>query len=329
MRILSIVLLIFFVSLYLYGTSNNITSNVILQENIEEPEVYFCPDEPCEEILIRYINDSNKSIHCALFDLDLEKVIKTLSEKSSKIEVKIVIDNENWDKRFSGKGIIQDTSSQLSHNKFCIFDEKIVWTGSFNPTNNGANKNNNNIIIIKSKNLADNYEDEFDELWNYNFGSGRKIKEPIIYLNNKKYENYFCPEDHCKQKVLESIDNAKESIYFMFFSFTDFDISNALVKKKQEGLEVYGVMEAQRINMQYNQYKFLKSNSVDVRKDSNPATMHHKVIIIDNRTTITGSYNPTKAADTKNDENLLIIHNKEITQKYLEEFKSIFLTSLK
>ncbi|TKJ17246.1 hypothetical protein CEE44_01800 [Candidatus Woesearchaeota archaeon B3_Woes] len=319
-------LIFLLIILIISGCVYDITGNVV-KEIVEKPLVFFCPYDPCEDLLIGYINNSDKSVHCALFDIDLENVLKTLSEKSKEIDIKVVIDNTNFDKKMSGRGIIKDTSSQLTHNKFCVFDNKILWTGSFNPTNNGAYKNNNNVIIIESRNLANNYELEFNELWNYNFGKGHKTVEPIVYLNNKKYENYFCPEDNCKQHVLDILEKATQSIYFMIFSFTDFDIVELLALKKRAGLDVKGVLESKRTNMQYNQYNNLVMNGIIVKKDTNPYTMHHKVFIIDNKTVITGSYNPTKSANTKNDENILIIHNREIAQKYLEEFDSLFITS--
>jgi len=52
--------------------------------------------------------------------------------------------------------------------------------------------------------------------------------------------------------------------------------------------------------------------------------MHHKVFIIDNRTVITGSMNPTGAGDRKNDENILVIHDEDIAEKYIEEFLRLF-----
>jgi len=51
--------------------------------------------------------------------------------------------------------------------------------------------------------------------------------------------------------------------------------------------------------------------------------MHNKVFIIDNKTTITGSYNPTSAGTNKNDENMLVIHDEKISDQFLEEFKRI------
>jgi len=317
---------IIILALIIIGCSN-INSNVVInlaKEDISDPLVYFCPKENCEELLVRYINNSEKSIHCALYDIDLEKALAVFSEKSKKLDVKIVVDNDNWNSEFTGKGIIKDTKSQLMHNKFCIFDNSIVLTGSFNPTENDAFKNNNNVIIIESKLLSNNYELEFNELWNYNFGKGQVNLEPILYFNGKKYENYFCPEDGCQKHVLDELENSQKSIYFMIFSFTDSYIADKLIEKNNLGLDVRGIVEAKRITMEYEQYNPLFENNVLVKKDKNNYTLHHKVFIIDNQTVITGSYNPTKAADEKNDENILIINDKDVVQKYLDEFDDLF-----
>ena len=63
---------------------------------------------------------------------------------------------------------------------------------------------------------------------------------------------------------------------------------------------------------------------LDVKKDRNKGNMHHKVFIIDSETVITGSYNPTESGNKRNDENLIIIHDKKIAEKYLEEFGKVY-----
>ncbi|MBE0411357.1 MAG: phospholipase, partial [Anaerolineales bacterium] len=50
----------------------------------------------------------------------------------------------------------------------------------------------------------------------------------------------------------------------------------------------------------------------------------YKVIIVDERVVITGSYNFSSSAGTLNDENSIIIHNDEIARLYLSEFKRVF-----
>ena len=310
--------------LLITGCINTASTIIDYKETTSPPLVYFCPQDNCESVLNKYINSSKQSIHCALYDLNLDSILKLLSEKSQKIDVKIVIDNNNEYINVKGNGIIKDDDNQLMHHKFCIFDNQIILTGSFNPTRNGANKNNNNVIIYNSILLSKNYENEFDELWNYNFGSGIKTGDTELDINNKIIENYFCPEDSCKEQIIETLNKAQKSIYFMTFSFTDYDIATLLIKKRNEGIKIKGIMEKKRINMKYNQYKYLKNNKIDVIPDTNPSTMHHKVFIIDDSIVITGSYNPTKAANEKNDENILIIHDKIVAEKYLKEFNSLY-----
>ncbi len=61
------------------------------------------------------------------------------------------------------------------------------------------------------------------------------------------------------------------------------------------------------------------SKDLDIVKDSNPKTMHHKVFVVDLEYVITGSMNPSKSGVSYNDENLLIIRNKNLAKRYKEE----------
>jgi len=285
--------------------------------------VYFCPKDNCGGQLEGLIRNSSQTVHCALFDLDLTNVIYALVNKSYSADVKIVMDNVNFDKQITGDSVRLDTNSQLSHNKFCIFDNKTIFTGSFNPTERGAYKNNNNMLVINSQYLVENYNDEFSELWQGDFGRGNRVKNPIIYLNNHKIENYFCPEDDCTWHVTNVLNDAEKSIYFMTFCFTSEDIANSIINKYGKGLDIKGVFEKTQ-KSKYSQFERMQGFGLNITWDHNSANMHHKVFIIDNSTIITGSFNPTGAGNNKNDENVLIIHDKDIAEGYLKEFKSIF-----
>jgi len=210
----------------------------------------------------------------------------------------------------------------LMHNKFCIIDGKKISSGSMNPTNNCAHKNNNNLLLIDSEILARNYEDEFQEMWNGIFKKGEPVKNPQVQLGEIKIKNYFCPEDHCAQQVEEELKKAQKEIYFMIFSFTHKNIGNVLLLKKSENLTLRGVMDASQIS-QYSVYDLFKYQGVDVLKDGNKYKLHHKVFIIDNQTVITGSFNPSAGGDEKNDENVLIIEDEAIAQRFLQEFEKV------
>ena len=302
---------------------NNIITSIVKEQN-GDIKVYFCPREDCEGNLINFIQSAESYIHCALFDLDLEPIINIFKEKNQLIDVKLVVDNDHFEELSNLTFVKKDTSSKFSHNKFCIIDGKKISTGSFNPTDRGAHYNNNNLIIIKSKFLAQNYEDEFQELWNLSFGKGRKVSHPIIELDGIKIENYFCPEDQCGEIIENTLAKADTSINFMTFSFTHNGIANVIALKMQEGIKVKGIFEKRGTGSQYSRYNFLEFQGAELRKDNNSYVMHHKVFIIDNETVITGSFNPSENADKENDENIVIINDKEVANRYLEEFEYIW-----
>jgi phosphatidylserine/phosphatidylglycerophosphate/cardiolipin synthase-like enzyme len=285
-------------------------------------EIFFCPADDCGKIFENEVKKSQKSVHCALYDLKLKNVISALSQKSRDLDVRLVMDDSNVKDQIKGKGIVTDKGSKLMHNKFCIFDDKKIFTGSFNPTPNGNEKNNNNLVVVESKFLAYNFNDEFEELWNHKFSEGDKVRYPVIYFNGIKIENYFCPEDDCAIRVIEQIEKAKGSVYFMAFSFTHEDIADEIILK--EGADVRGIFDKGQASNIYSQYGRLKSFGINVKKDSTKYKMHHKVFIIDNSTVITGSFNPTNNGNLKNDENILIIHDKGVAEKFLEEFDRLW-----
>jgi phosphatidylserine/phosphatidylglycerophosphate/cardiolipin synthase-like enzyme len=286
-----------------------------------EIKLYFCPQDNCEDALVNFIDSAKKSIHCALFDIGLESVQNVLDKKIKEIEVKIVTDNDYVHK--FNRSFVKVDSWGLQHNKFCIIDGKKISTGSMNPTNNGAHKNNNNLLLIESKVLANNYDDEFMEMWNGTFKKGDNVKTPYLKLDdNTSIANFFCPEDNCAYHVKEELKKAQKSIHFMIFSFTHDGIANIILLKHLDNLTIKGVMEARQVT-KYSKYEVLKYQGIDVIKDSNPNNLHHKVFIIDNETVITGSFNPSAGGNTRNDENILIIKNKEIAKKFIEEFDNV------
>ncbi len=292
----------------------------IVREDEKNLEIYFCPQDGCQEKLVELLSEAEKSIHCALFDLDLDDIKDEL--KRDEIEVKLVTDIKNED-ACKELNPITNPGNQLMHNKFCVMDGKKFFTGSFNPTERGNFYNNNNMLIIESEYLARNYEEEFKELYEETFSSGNEVEYPIVYLEDSKVENYFCPEDDCSGHVIDILANTKTEIYFMTFSFTDNDVGNMLIRNWDDEIEVKGIFESAGMS-EYSEYHRLKDAGIEVKLDKNKYNLHHKVFIVDNETVITGSYNPTVSGNKRNDENVLIIHDKDVADKFLEEFERVW-----
>ena len=305
-------------------------------------EVYFSEvydgqldeDNPhsLEKRLVAKLDAAETSIDAALQQLNSEPIANALIEAHQRnVTVRLVTENkyigETQIERLKAEDIpiVDDEGyTGLMHNKFVVIDERYVWTGSYNTTFNGAYKNNNNVIYLDSVKLADNFTQEFEEMFNDGaFGrrSEKNIPHPQVTLSDgTQIFTYFSPENDTISALLEGIQSAKRSIYFMAFSFTHDDLGKSIRERFEDKITVAGVLEARQIN-EHSEYQSMKKVGIPVLKDTNPAMMHHKVIIIDAETVITGSYNFSKSAATRNCENLLIIkNNQDITQAYLAEF---------
>jgi phosphatidylserine/phosphatidylglycerophosphate/cardiolipin synthase-like enzyme len=296
-------------------------SNIPIEQSSEPIKVFFCPSENCTQAIKKTIENAQDYAYCAFFDIDLEEIIQVLKDKSSSLDIRIMIDKDNNLGLIEGSSLHLDNSTAYMHNKFCVIDDSMITTGSFNPTFNDAYRNNNNLIIIESRILAKNYREEFLEIWNYK--KGQKTNTTIFILNSKNIENYFCPEDDCAEKIQDRIRQANKSIHFMLFSFAYKPIMNDIIIKRYEGLEIKGILEKSQSSNKATK-GFLQFHNIEVIYDKNPKMMHHKVIIIDNKTVITGSFNPSNNANTRNDENILIIEDKELARRYLEEFNHVW-----
>ena len=102
----------------------------------------------------------------------------------------------------------------------------------------------------------------------------------------------------------------------MTFSFTS-DKLGDLIIEKSKNVSVKGIFENFQANSEFSEYNKMKE--LNVKTDNNPKFLHHKVFIVDD-VVVLGSYNPSSSGNKKNDENILIIYDKKITNKFLEEF---------
>lgn len=305
------ILAIVIILILIYSPGNHLTGNAA-REPYSEINIYFCPVDMCMEQMLKEMGKASK-IKCAFYELNLPQVITVLKNKKAEV----VIEDSTFEEE---SGFYSGYSNALMHNKFCVLDDETVMTGSMNPTINDNYLNNNNLIILKSRTLAQNYLDEFSELKQNIYGKGGKIKKPIVFIGDIKIENYFCPEDNCKLHVINALKGANSSIYFMVFSFTDEDIGNLVWNKNYQGLDIKGIFDASQLS-DYSRYDDLKGVSI---VDKNKYKLHHKVFIIDNKTVITGSYNPSKNANQYNDENIMIIYDEATARKYILEFERLF-----
>jgi len=130
----------------------------------------------------------------------------------------------------------------------------------------------------------------------------------------------FSPEGHCSSYILDEIAAAHHSIRVQAYSFTSHDIADALIAASQRGVDVAVIVDKSQTSERYSVLSDLSDSHLSVYVDYCCAIAHNKVIIIDEHRLLTGSYNFTKAAESKNAENLLILDDAALTKSYLDNW---------
>ena len=291
-----------------------------------------CSSDICKEILTN-INNSKMSIDMAIYGYSstpaIEKAIKDAQNRG--VKIRLVYDvgakNQNiYPDTFKFVSLIASTkndgslkdSNATMHNKFYIFDNKIVITGSANLSHTDMSGfNSNNIIVINSTNIAKIYKTEFEQMFNGNFHSAK-----IPTVNNKanNIHIYFSPQDKTiSNAVLPIIENAKSYIYIPIFVITENRVVEALISAKQRGVDVRLISDALNASGKYSKIKVLRANGISVKIENYAGKMHSKTMIVDDKYSIMGSMNFSKSGEIKNDENTIVLENVEAA-KYLKRF---------
>lgn len=130
----------------------------------------------------------------------------------------------------------------------------------------------------------------------------------------------FSPQDNCAQEIISEIDKAKNYVYVAMYYFTSRPIAQALIRARDRGVDVKVCMDGEQPAYEYSKSRFLENERINLKLISGSGIMHNKFCVIDDRITITGSYNWTARADLENDENVLIINSKEIANIYKGQF---------
>ncbi|MAU09951.1 MAG: hypothetical protein CL607_09040 [Anaerolineaceae bacterium] len=281
------------------------------------------------------INNAQFTIDIAAFELNNEVITQAILNAHQRgVRVRIVTDDEHGledddstlvELELVDIPIVDDDRSALMHDKFVIIDGITVWLGSMNYTMNGVYRNNNNLLQLRSRRLVQSYQDEFDEMFTRRaFGPTSPVGNSGTFtVSGVPLAVYFASEDDVMDHILREVFKAQSQIRFMAFSFTRDDLGRALVARANSGVVVEGIFETTGSSTQYSEMKRLICANIPVMRDGNNGILHHKVIIIDDTTVITGSFNFSNNAVRNNDENLLIMRDPDLAALFIEEYNRL------
>lgn len=324
------------------------SSNLIINENgdikiyLTDSTSKFKPNRNCSTLIckdiLNNINKAQKTIDIAIYGYSRVNAIEEALNNAINrgVKVRLVYDLDS-----KGNNIYPDTHKILSiiknnkndgnskeaknimHNKFYIFDDEILITGSANLSHTDMSGfNSNSAILIKSPQIAKIYKKEFEQMYNGRFHSQK------ISNNNHKFsisginiDVYFSPQDKSiTNAILPLIKNAKEYIYIPTFVLTEKRVTEELIKAKLRGVDVKIILDALNASIRHSKHKELREGGILVKTENYAGKMHSKSIIIDDKYTIIGSMNFSNSGENRNDENIIILDDSNIAKYYKEFF---------
>ncbi len=299
-----------------------------------------CQTSECKAF-INLVNNAKEKIDIAIYGYDEVPAItqSLINAKSRGVKIRFVYDEAHnsantfyknneiikklADENKSDKNTVAAKSNILMHNKFIIFDNSIVFTGSMNFSKTGlSGYDENNVLIINSKEIANLYTEEFEQMLSGKFHKD-KNKHSLsnrFQLGKSELEIYFSPQDKSSHRIIQIINNARKYIYVPTFLITHEKISEALINAHKRGIDVKIIIDANSTSTTNTKHSKLRDSGIPLKTENYAGKMHSKTMIIDDEYIIMGSMNFSNSGENKNDENMVVITNQNLAKNYAEFF---------
>ena len=206
-----------------FSTYNSLIK-FILQEYFQPKpvicECHFFPNPANEQKVVSMLRTCKKTLDIAIFSLTLDSIAEAILEAFQRgIKVRMIADDECAKNKGSNVKLIAsvgipcktDNAIYHMHHKFAVLDGSVVIMGSFNWTGQAVKYNQENIFFYEDKNIAGQYAQEFERLWN-TFNTVIDQKEAMESVENEAREEEQKKkekEEKQKEKEKEKAEKAK------------------------------------------------------------------------------------------------------------------------
>jgi cardiolipin hydrolase len=137
---------------------------------------------------------------------------------------------------------------------------------------------------------------------------------------------FFSPGEACRQAIIHQIDQAVRELRVCVFTISDDQITRQLLFAHRKGVSVQIITDNDKSLDVGSDVEQLWRAGIAVRMDTTPNHMHHKFMVADQKTLITGSYNWTASAARFNHENILLTREVATVKDFLHQFGKLWPT---
>ena len=239
----------------------------------------------------------------------------------------------------AGVDVITDLNPAIFHQKFAVRDPgtstAAVLTGStnFTRTDTGTNpsgtnpigsavsgNNLNHVVVLHGQSAASQYSAEFARLRSGTFGDLHERHEPRpreFRLGRMRIKPLFAPRHGPEMEIMKQMLKAADRIDFAMFTFAQSSgIDDTMIRVVNSGTAIRGVLDRSQGAQRWAATQPLKDAGVNLYMNTGGTgvrKVHHKLMVLDQRVTIVGSFNYTAPATTLNDENIIVLGDLEET----------------
>jgi phosphatidylserine/phosphatidylglycerophosphate/cardiolipin synthase-like enzyme len=227
----------------------------------------------------------------------------------------------------AGIEVRTDYNAKIFHQKFIVRrrlgGDMALLTGSTNFTPTGCHANLNHIAVFENKTIAKEYEAEFDEIWGGTFGTNRLRHEPAPRegtVSKVSYKLLFAPDHAPEMEIMKQMLKAQRRVDFAIFTFAGSSgIDDTMIALQRGGIPIRGVLDRAQGVQKWAATKAIQAAGADLRgarkgsrfNGNRLNKLHHKLMVIDERVVVGGSFNYTAPANQLNDENIFVLGDLE------------------
>lgn len=338
---------------------------------VELPSRAFSDETRVSDHLIRAIDATRETLEIAIHGLALREVAAALKRaKDRGVRVRIVMNQSHIfpekerDRREAEVQLLLDEGFEMRmlrggdqygvmHNKFAVFDGRVLETGSYNWTAAADRQHFENVLFHDDPRRLADYSAYWRWLWDSSSevdvadppsrpvppAPGEERRKgadlppaPLPMMGEVEFNGVRLPAEafspwSAEEQLVRALDAARVSIDAAVFSFTSTPLREALLRARERGVHVRLVLDA-------NQFKYLREMrdlarmGFDLRlsagKDGRRGVQHNKLAVIDGKLVETGSYNWTTNAHKNNYENLLFLDAPDDVAAYDAAFERVW-----
>jgi len=213
------------------------------------------------------------------------------------------------------------------HHKFAVLDGKVVLLGTANWTLGGLCRDANLTVLLTHRDLARALQREMEEMVQAHRYGPASLPEPpeTLLVAGDTAVVLFSPDAEMPRPLLRWMMGTRRELRVLAASLTDTRVAQALVTLHRMGRRVQVLAEGQE--PQGSRLKMLEEAGIPVCREHSPALMHHKTMVRDSLWVWTGSYNFSRSAAQRNDEDVLVLRSPQLARAVLKELHAIWRAS--